>query len=241
MFGHNERVKKDFAGGSALAVNSIFSTIQGEGPFAGKPAIFLRLAQCNLACTFCDTEFERQRIYSPQELVDAIYDVRLNTIGNPTLLVITGGEPLLQDLAPFITKFLARFTDWQVQIETAGTVWQESLRDFLDYGQISLVCSPKTPTVDKNIAEYCYHWKYIVREGWVSADDGLPDMPTQPGLTKRKKLARPPSSPRNRVYVQPVDEQDDVQNMKNREYAAEIAMFYNYTLSLQLHKIVGLE
>jgi 7-carboxy-7-deazaguanine synthase len=240
MFGENKQFKKNFTGASQLAVNSIFSTIQGEGPFAGRPAIFLRMAQCNLACTFCDTEFEKQVNYTPQGLVDKIYEVFRETIGNPTLLVITGGEPLLQDLGPFITKFLARFTDWQIQIETAGTVWQESLRDFLYYGQISLVCSPKTPTVDKNINEFCYHWKYIVKEGWVSHDDGLPDMPTQPGLTKRVKLARP-TSPRAQIYVQPVDEQDEHQNRRNLVWAAEIAMFYNYRLSVQLHKIIGLE
>ena len=40
-----------------MKINDIFYTIQGEGSFAGTPAIFIRLSDCNLACKFCDTEF----------------------------------------------------------------------------------------------------------------------------------------------------------------------------------------
>ena len=43
--------------GLILAINSIFYTIQGEGPFAGSPAVFVRLAGCNLQCPMCDTEY----------------------------------------------------------------------------------------------------------------------------------------------------------------------------------------
>ena len=42
---------------SAMQVNEIFKSIQGEGPNFGKPAIFLRIAQCNLKCTWCDTKY----------------------------------------------------------------------------------------------------------------------------------------------------------------------------------------
>ena len=42
---------------STMQVNEIFKSIQGEGPNFGKPAIFLRTAQCNLKCTWCDTKY----------------------------------------------------------------------------------------------------------------------------------------------------------------------------------------
>ena len=60
MFGKNEIVGKKYFddAGDKLFVTSIFYTLQGEGPYRGEPAVFVRLAKCNLACTFCDTYFD---------------------------------------------------------------------------------------------------------------------------------------------------------------------------------------
>jgi organic radical activating enzyme len=61
MFGTNEIVgKKYFADAPAdsLFVTSMFFTLQGEGPYSGMPALFIRLAKCNLDCSFCDTFFD---------------------------------------------------------------------------------------------------------------------------------------------------------------------------------------
>jgi 7-carboxy-7-deazaguanine synthase len=247
MFGTNKRFKKDFVASPNLVVNSVFATIQGEGPYAGFPAIFIRLSQCNLACTFCDTEFEKGDLMSSKELFELVEKVRGESGIVSRLIVFTGGEPLLQDIAPFILEYTS-FYPWHIiQIETAGTVWQKSLEDVKISWYMKFICSPKTPTVHPEIRKRIHAWKYIVREGWVSEDDGLPDMPTQPGLTKRAKLARPggelPFGGRipPDIYVQAVDEQDAEQNKKNLEFAAKIAMRHGYKLSVQVHKYVGLE
>ena len=61
MFGTNSVIGKKFfkdAPKDSLFVTSIFLTLQGEGPFAGQPALFIRLAKCNLTCSFCDTFFD---------------------------------------------------------------------------------------------------------------------------------------------------------------------------------------
>lgn len=61
MFGMNEIVGKKYfkdAPKDSLLVTSRFYTLQGEGPFRGHPAYFVRLAKCNLACSFCDTYFD---------------------------------------------------------------------------------------------------------------------------------------------------------------------------------------
>ena len=54
--------------GLSLQVNSIFYTIQGEGPFAGRPAIFIRLAGCNLQCPGCDTEYTKRQTMTVDEI-----------------------------------------------------------------------------------------------------------------------------------------------------------------------------
>lgn len=61
MFGTNEIVGKKFFDGTddnKMFVTSMFMTLQGEGPYRGEPAFFIRLAKCNLDCQFCDTFFD---------------------------------------------------------------------------------------------------------------------------------------------------------------------------------------
>ena len=82
-----------------LDVHSIFFTIQGEGPFTGHPAIFIRLAGCNLQCPKCDTDYTSKRsrmLY--QDILGEVRRLTPKTHKNRTLIVITGGEPLRQDL-----------------------------------------------------------------------------------------------------------------------------------------------
>jgi len=242
MFGTNKRYKKGFVEAPNLVVNSVFATIQGEGIYAGVPAIFIRMAHCNLACTFCDTEFETGEKVTPQYLLKWVNLVAESNAIKYQVLVITGGEPLLQDMSEFLTIFHAAHPGVQVQIETAGTVWHENLYEPCVMGWVDIICSPKTFIINKDLTPHVNAYKYIVREGWVSDDDGLPDQPTQPGLTKRVKVARPPSNFGGTVYVQPVDEQDAEQNQKNLKFAADIAMKHGYSLSVQIHKLIpGLE
>ena len=83
-----------------MKISEIFESIQGEGTNAGKPVVFLRTAECNLKCTWCDTKFTwdwKQFDYSKEVKEMSIKEV-INSISkfNVKHLVITGGEPLLQ-------------------------------------------------------------------------------------------------------------------------------------------------
>jgi organic radical activating enzyme len=146
MFGKNEIVGQKYFNdaGDKLFVTSIFYTLQGEGPYRGEPAIFVRLAKCNLACSFCDTYFDGGDWLSFEQLEDRIINAAADYFNgvvpewfqSKVGLVITGGEPMLQkNLKPFIERIEDSFA-W-VQIESNGTVWQE-LPEFT-----TLVCSPK--------------------------------------------------------------------------------------------------
>ncbi|HEY6020017.1 MAG TPA: 7-carboxy-7-deazaguanine synthase QueE, partial [Candidatus Paceibacterota bacterium] len=72
MFGQNpvSPIRHDK---ESFLVKDIFYTIQGEGPYAGRPAVFVRLGGCNLRCAFCDTDFSNGvKEMGPHEIADKI-------------------------------------------------------------------------------------------------------------------------------------------------------------------------
>lgn len=81
MFGNNTIVGQAYfkdAKEESLFVTSMFMTLQGEGPYRGKPAFFIRLAKCNLACSFCDTFFDDGDWMTFDEIEDEIHEVIYN-------------------------------------------------------------------------------------------------------------------------------------------------------------------
>lgn len=246
MFGNNPIRSKE-SDPSRLAITSIFYTIQGEGPFSGSPALFIRLAGCNLACTFCDTEFE-QGIDKPRPVGEIVASITQRfQPQRRRLVVITGGEPLRQDIGLLCEKLLEAGTE-MIQIETAGTVWQPSLAPIYESGKLTIVCSPKTPGVHAEVMARCSHWKYIIQAGRVSVEDGLPNYGTQPGnLGKHQRLFRPFGRLGYRlgitdtVWVSPCDDYDTAKNKDNLELVTQIALHHGYRVSLQTHKLLGVE
>lgn len=110
-----------------LVISEIFGpTVQGEGPDIGKRCAFVRLGRCNLSCQWCDTPYswDWSRFDPSTELsehsVNAIV-ARVATMAVDTV-VLTGGEPLLQQrrLVPLIHAF--RRLKWKTHVETAGTM-----------------------------------------------------------------------------------------------------------------------
>ncbi len=124
--------------GTHLVVSEIFGpTFQGEGRSLGTPCVFLRLGGCNQTCVWCDTPYtwdwtgKNGVTYNPtKELTplsyrDTVASVMLRTEGAPVrLLVISGGEPLLQQrrLCSFLEGLHNTDRAWDVEIETAGTI-----------------------------------------------------------------------------------------------------------------------
>lgn len=100
-----------------LKVNEIYYSIQGESTHVGRPCIFIRLTECHLRCTYCDTE------YAFYEGDDRSLDQILDQIAAfPCRLVeITGGEPLLQDgVYRLMTVLLEK--GYEVLLETSGSL-----------------------------------------------------------------------------------------------------------------------
>ena len=144
----------------ALKVNEIFSSLQGEGPYVGRPAVFVRLSGCNLNCDFCDTKHQGYREMSVSKIMEAIAS---HYVGQNMLVVITGGEPLLQDIKLLCTALLEGGYD--VQVESNGTI------DVQLPSGIEIVCSPKivpggsryVPIAD-NVIKNTIALKFLVAE-----------------------------------------------------------------------------
>lgn len=222
MLGDNP-IRKPLKGdGTSLEVKSIFATIQGEGPTAGTPAIFLRLGGCNLACTFCDTDFEN---FQKIELGKIIKQVEFlaKKDKNISYIVITGGEPMRQPISKLCEMLID--AKYQVQIETNGILYQDLPT------KVQIVCSPKVtngkyhnihPKNLSNISAY----KFLISKH-IEGYDVIP-------MLKQDELNIP-------VYLQPMDEYDTKKNSDNHSYAIELAQKYGYKLSIQIHKILGIE
>jgi organic radical activating enzyme len=113
-------------GADRLVLSEVFDTVQGEGPSMGRAATFLRLGHCNLRCGWCDTKYTWDwaahdlRAELRVESLEAVAEDL--TARAPRLVVVTGGEPLLQTaaLVPLLEAVVA--ADKEVEIETAGTL-----------------------------------------------------------------------------------------------------------------------
>lgn len=240
MYGNNPIRKADHDP-NKLSVQEVFYTLQGEGPQSGRPAVFVRLAGCNLACFFCDTEFESNinQVLSPASVVERVFDAP-STSRRCDLVVLTGGEPLRQNCFELL-RLLQKAGVKLVQIETAGTLWQDWLQYFIDVEFVQLVCSPKTPLVHPKIEVNCRHWKYVVAGNNADPYDGLPMYGMQPGtLGKKQKVFRADLGPHSddTIWVSPMDLPEERE--ANTKFAAQLCLDYGYRLSLQTHKLVGL-
>ena len=135
----------------------IFDTIQGEGRNMGRHTAFIRLSECNQSCSWCDTPqtwafteekaavHDTETIYSKldwqvqkevEDIVEQVY------AANQESVVITGGEPLMQQNAVInlIKGLKEKNPDYHAELETAGTILiKDELLELLD--QIN--CSPK--------------------------------------------------------------------------------------------------
>jgi len=229
MFGQNP-LRKAESNPDELQVRNIFYTLQGEGPFAGRSSVFIRLTGCNLACAYCDTQWDDAK--DPRRPVEDIALEAIHKQGQAQIAVLTGGEPLRQNLSGLIPLLLTHFEI--VQLETAGTYWQ----DCLDLPRVFTVVSPKTPRVNKRTAERACAFKYVIQAGQLDPDDGLPVTATQAGA-RIARLARPPAD--MPIYLSPCDEYDEAKNAANRKAIVESALTHGYIAGVQMHKVLDVE
>jgi 7-carboxy-7-deazaguanine synthase len=240
------------AGTRRYAVKAIWRTVQGEGAWAGRPAVFVRLAGCNLWTGYehdrardaersdahcplwCDTDFTREGAVrlSADDLAEEI--ARVAAQENPRqpvrFAVLTGGEPLLQADASLIDALHA--DGFEVACETNGTV---SLAEAFAARDGSLrppdwvVCSPKLPE-DRLALEWCDELKLVV-------PDYRPD--AYAGLAARVRQHDLGGRPRRFLWLQP---EDGPRRAEATRLAVSLAVRNpDWRVSVQTHKILGVD
>jgi organic radical activating enzyme len=225
MFGKNKILPPTFGDGQMLEVKSIFPTLQGEGIYVGVPAVFIRLGGCNLACNFCDTDFEDFATTTLPQIIAKTSKLAQNKSGKRVinLVVITGGEPLRQNISPLCESLLAN--GFLVQIETNGTIYRELPKN------MDIICSPKNTSgnyaqIRADLLPNITAFKFII-----SVNNQKYNHVPEIGQSEYNTI----------VFVQPMDEGDAAKNAANQKLAVEICMQNGYRLSLQTHKILGIE
>jgi len=228
--------KRRESDGSTLEVHSVFHTIQGEGPFTGHSAVFVRLAGCNLQCPACDTDYTSSRwTSSPAGVLEYVQEQKRA----PGLVVITGGEPFRQNIHPLVTALLD--AGYTVQIETNGTLAPPTGFSELcslntnERNKCFIVCSPKTGLANRELIPLIAAYKYVMAHDSIHAD-GLPLRALDHSASPY--VARPHDGFLGPVYLQPCDDKDSTVNAANLQACVRSVMNNGFTLQLQVHKII---
>lgn len=224
----------DASTGGILDFHTMWHTIQGEGPFTGTPAFFIRLAGCNLQCPWCDTEYTQGRIRIPvSKLVGKLLELAAEH-KNTGLVVITGGEPTRQHIDPLIFELLG--FKYHVQIESNGVLAPSlNFLQWTEMNKVSYVVSPKT----KRICDATRHataFKYVIDHTSLNPEDGLPLQAL--GHAARPMIARPPAGYPGPVYVSPMDAGNQQANRANLIACRDSSLKHGYICGVQLHKIL---
>jgi 7-carboxy-7-deazaguanine synthase len=199
-----------------LNVVEIFHSIQGEGANAGKAAVFVRLACCNMSCWYCDTDWTKSRKMTVLQILAEVKDLSNSENLNKNLLIWTGGEPTLQ----LSNEILSSFGDYYNCIETNGT---NPVPDKIEY----ISCSPKvSPAILRKNFTHVNEFRYPIEVG-----DILPDISELP--------------PADNYFVSPIflgEEKERLQQVnENIEYSINfIKKNPAWRLSLQLHKLLNI-
>ena len=199
-----------------MKVSEIFSSIQGEGPHAGKPSIFLRTALCNLKCVWCDTKYTWD--WDNYDYSKEVHELPIEKViekikeFEPKHIVITGGEPLIQqnDIASLLSKL---GDDYFVEVETDCTIIPNSaLLEHVNHWNVSPKTSNSGNSREAREIPQCYDFfaklensvfKFVIEN--------------ESDLKEIDELITKYSIPKNKILLMPQASTKDELNLKKEE------------------------
>lgn len=193
-------------GSLRLPVSEFFGpTLQGEGPAAGRLASFVRLGGCNLACSWCDSPYtwDSSRFNLREEITLTDVDELVRSIPAAPIIVITGGEPLMNQRHRAWPVFLRglKGQGYEVHIETNGTIVpNEVTRELVDV----FIVSPKQDHAGTHKPKQ----NPALATGWVQHHDDIEAhlkvvVEDAAGVAAAADLADNHHWPKGRVWVMP--------------------------------------
>jgi organic radical activating enzyme len=224
----------------------IFRSLQGEGPHIGRPSVFVRLSNCNLSCKWCDTPYTWNWAGTPfahargakydkakEQAGRTLGELRARLEAEPVRnLVVTGGEPMLQQqaLASLFAALQGPGKAWAIDIETNGTL---APAEEFDRHVSAYVVSPKLSNSGME-ASLRIRAKAVA---WFSASPKacfkfVVDAPSD--VDEVKALARAHSLPADRIWLMPAADGPSALARKEREVAAW-ALAFGFRYSDRLH------
>jgi 7-carboxy-7-deazaguanine synthase len=246
-----------------LLVTKVFLTLQSEGPLAGKVAVFVRLAGCDkgdkVSCEFCDTDFrfDQGKVF---RIVDLVQEVRMKYTpaflfrDNSPLIILTGGEPMLQNNIVHLIEAMPAF---KFQIESNGDRLARGFTDSKYCDKAMLVVSPKInprsqryPKLQEEVLNRADVLKFVVSANKTSPYHTLPPYCWE-YIMKKSSVTCVCISPMT-IYKRAV-EPEEVANLwdnglvdheatkANYAYAASMCIKYGYHFSHQSHLLTGVE
>jgi 7-cyano-7-deazaguanosine (preQ0) biosynthesis protein QueE len=215
----------------------IFVSVQGEGVSLGRPSIFVRLAVCNLRCSWCDTSYtwDWDRYDPAQEILEMTADEvrgRVESV-QPRNVVFTGGEPLLQqrDLGPLFRAL--KESGHRLEVETNGTIQPNAdLADTVDQWNVSpKLANSANPTHKREVpeplrwfaAQPTAHFKFVV--------SAAPDLDELNNLVERYGI------PSERVLVMPEGTSADRMGTRSL-WLVDRCIEHGYRFTTRLHVLL---
>ncbi|MFO7736324.1 MAG: 4Fe-4S cluster-binding domain-containing protein [bacterium] len=212
-----------------MFISELFSSIQGEGSFAGLPAFFIRFSGCNLSCPYCDTKGSRclkdGAIMTPEEIIST------KDFSFFSDICISGGEPMCQSDA--LCSLLEAIPDEKrVSIETNGSFSLEKLRE--KFPDVYLSVDWKLPSSGSDSFKM-ENLNCIAPRGWlklvVSDDKDLNFI--EKNKTELSKFS-------GKIFISPVSRSSKKQFKKISDFVIEKQNIMRLRIQFQLHKIMGI-
>lgn len=221
-----------------ISISETFYSIQGEGPYTGVPSVFLRTASCNLTCPGfpCDTIDvwkKVERICKPEDLID-LFERKdwLTYLRNGSHLVITGGEPLLQqDKLTYFLRLLRNLQYTYIEVETNGTILPHKNFDlYVSWYNVSPKLSSSGEPKDKR-------YKYNVLQHFTLSSKSIFKFV----LTKPEDInevlndfVSPLNIPSSRVYLMPCGDTHE-QLERNSPWVIDLCKKYSFRFCPRVH------
>ena len=206
-----------------------FISINGEGKLSGQLALFIRFAECNLNCRYCDTQWANKsdvkyEIMTKEEIYNYIKQTKVKNV------TLTGGEPLIQKDIYELLEYLSKDNEISIEIETNGSI---SLKRFQDIkiNQPKFTMDYKLPYSNMESEMLLENFEYIKEKDVVKFVAGsMEDLEKAKLIIEQFDLTK-----KTNVYISGVYENIDAKDIV--EFIKENNM-NDVTFQLQLHKFI---